>query len=72
MRRRIEIDWALSIMTPKAVPAAPLPGEADVDRSSLLSDRDANDPKSNIGHVRSLRSLCRFLTLSNPPISAEG
>jgi hypothetical protein len=24
MHRRIEIDWALSSMTPKAVPAAPL------------------------------------------------
>ena len=24
MQRRIEIDWALSSMTPKAVPAAPL------------------------------------------------
>jgi hypothetical protein len=29
MHRRIEIDWALSSMTPKAVPAAPLPREAD-------------------------------------------
>ena len=46
MHRRSEIDWALSNMTPKAVPAAPLPREADVDRSSLLANRDATERTS--------------------------
>jgi hypothetical protein len=43
MHRRIEIDWALSSMTPKAVPAAPLGllarqchADADVDTAAAI------------------------------------
>src|SRR4029077_6286599 len=50
MHRRIEIDWALSNMTPKAVPAAPLGllarqchADADVDTAAAIV------PPPNIG-----------------------
>ncbi len=45
MHRRIEIDWALSSMTPKAVPAAPLGlrakqchADADVEAAAAIAD----------------------------------
>jgi hypothetical protein len=59
MQRRIEIDWALSNMTPKAVPVAPLGlwarqchADADVDAAAATADprttatkkRDIMDP----------------------------
>ena len=45
MHRRIEIDWALSSMTPKAVPAAPFGlrarqchADADVEAAATIAD----------------------------------
>jgi hypothetical protein len=45
MHRRIEIDWALSSMTPNAVPAAPLglrakqcQADADVEAAAAIAD----------------------------------
>jgi hypothetical protein len=44
MHRRIEIDWALSSMTPKAVPVAPLGllarqchADADVEAAAIVA-----------------------------------
>ena len=75
MHRRIEIDWALSSMTPKAVPAAPLGllarqchADADVEAAAAIVAPTNIAMRKRLMITPSFYELRHFQRSKKPPI----